>query len=200
VKTFEESRGKESPPTVSVRLKLMQYYMEKKNFHGAHTLAHQLDLPVRLLYGESSEKSLYVREVQAFALEGQGLLSMAISESRLVLGDSERISGEDSLATVPIRHRLAQMYQRGNQFQEALSLQQINLKILQYPSTEKSGIMAEVKLSMAVSYMAMQLLKDAEEFARQAATIARGAFGANSECEKRAEKIMEVAKSAAKAP
>lgn len=200
VKSFEDSRGKESPATVSARLRLMQHYMEKKNFHGAHTLAHQLDLPVRLLYGESSEKSLYVREVQAFALEGQGLLSLAISDSAQVLADCERISGEDALATVLIRHRLAQMHQRANQFQESLRLQQINLKILQYPSTEKSGIMAEVKLSMAISYMAMQRPKDAEELARQAAAIARGAFGANSEFERRAEKLRMAAWSAAKAP
>lgn len=198
VKSFEESLGKESPPTVNVRLKLMQRYMEKKNFHGAHTLAHQLDLPVRLLYGESSEKSLYVRESQAFALEGQGLLGLAISESSSVLADCERISGEEALATVLIRNRLAQMHQRANQFQEALRLQQINLKILQYPSTEKGGLMAEVRLSIAMAYLALQRPKEADEFASQAATIARGAFGANSECEKRAEKVMEMAKSVAK--
>jgi len=185
---------------VSVRLKLMQRYMEKKNYHGAHTLAHQLDLPVRLLYGESSEKSLYVRESQAFALEGQGLQSLAISESSSVLADCERISGEEALATVLIRNRLAQMHQRANQFQEALRLQLINVKILQYPSTEKSGLMAEVRLNIAMAYLGMQRLKEADEFARQAATIAREAFGANSDCEKRAERLMEMAKSLAKRP
>jgi tetratricopeptide (TPR) repeat protein len=199
-KTCEETLGKESPFTVSVRLKLMQLYIAKKNFHGAHTLAHQLELPVRLLYGESSEKSLYVREVQAAALEGQGLLSMAIVESRLVLADCERISGEEALSTVLIRHRLAQMYQRGNQFPEALRLEQINLKILQYPSTEKSGLMAEVKLNIAIALVAMQRRKEGEEFARQAAALARGAYGPNSDSEKWAGKIIEAAKNGVKAP
>jgi tetratricopeptide (TPR) repeat protein len=187
-----EELGLEGMYTVNLRLKLMRWHLAKNDFHSAHTLAYQLDLPVRRLYGEYSENSLSVREALAAAMEGQGVRSMAISESKLVLGDYERIFGGEALATVSPRGRLGMMLQRGGQPAEALQLFQTNIKILKFPATEKLPIMVEAQSQAGLALLALGRFAEAKAHLVEGSRIARAFFGDNHPLVEHLKKLLKL--------
>ncbi|WP_170156841.1 tetratricopeptide repeat protein [Roseimicrobium gellanilyticum] len=179
-KRMAEKYGEEEGNTLLLKVKLLRWYLQKNDFHAAHTLAFRIETPVKRLFGEFSESALYVREGIAAALEGQGLRNLAVAETKIILADSERIAGAEAVATVLTRHRLALMHARGGQWEEALQLHLINEKILKHPGTEKHPVMIEVRASMAHAYLSLNRNMEAFQAAKQAHESAVAIMGKDS--------------------
>ncbi|QIF01348.1 tetratricopeptide repeat protein [Roseimicrobium sp. ORNL1] len=191
IKRMEAKNGSEEGGTLLEKVKLLRLYLQKGDYHAAHALAFRIENPVKRVFGETSDSAISVREGLAAALEGQGLRNLAVTETKMVLADSERIAGNEALATVMTRHRLALMLARSAQFDEALRLHQINYKILQHPGTEKQPVMVEVRMNMAYALLNLRRPSEALEFAKAAYDGARATLGADSPLTDIAKKILD---------
>lgn len=187
---FEKHLGAEHQVTLRMKLTLLRWHLFKQEFHDVHSLAYALDGPVTKVYGVGSNENVLVKASVAEAMEAQGLRSMAIAETKMVLADMESARGADSPQTVVIRHRLALMLGRAGRMAESIELHQQNLKLLSKPETASDPLVVEVRLNLAWALVAAGNLAEAGEQGMLALQGSRTVFGADHELTKSAENLL----------
>ena len=189
-KILEKEMGPNHASTLTMKLNLLRCYLTLQEFQPAHELAFALEEPVTREYGKGSAQHIIVKMALASALEGRGLRSMAVEESKSVLVDSESSSHPDAIITVMPRHSLALILERGNEAGEAILLHQKNLRILDGPVTGNDPLIVEVRLHLAWSLMVSRRFPEAMSEGKLALAASKKFFGPEHVFTQEIEKLL----------
>lgn len=172
-----ELLGYDHPRTLSWRISLAVFYLQKRDFAAGEKELQSLLAPVARQYGENSSMLATVHGNLAGALRQQGKIAEAEVHYRYAYEDNLRRRGAEAPYTIMTRHNLANWLLDAGRADEALSEQTQCLALAERVLGPNDDVTAEILRGLGKAQLAIGQLSPAHASLNRALTIKKSLYG-----------------------